>query len=83
MPRNSNHKNETVLRLNLFYLILRKHINLLYILKNLLNNRYFEVLNISPDMYGRIPYFDNRTSKIVFYDEHQQLFFETPYDIQP
>ena len=43
-------------------------------LKQLINTRYFEVHNVSPDPYGNIAYFDMSTTKIVYYNEHLQRF---------
>ena len=43
-------------------------------LEKLINTRYFEVHNISPDMYGRRAYFDMASSKIVYYNEHLQRY---------
>ena len=43
-------------------------------LKDLINTRYFEVHNISPDYGGRIAYFDMALGKIVYYNEQQNRF---------
>ncbi|MBI9041335.1 hypothetical protein [Lutibacter sp.] len=50
-------------------------------LENMIASRYFEVHNISRDLYGRIPYFDMSTSKIVYYDEYQNTFIYPQYDL--
>ena len=43
-------------------------------IKDLINTRYFEVHNISPDYCGRVVYFDMSTSKIVYFNEQQNRF---------
>ena len=43
-------------------------------LKDLINTRFFEVHNISPDPYGKIAYFDMSINKIVYFDEYQNKF---------
>ena len=43
-------------------------------LKDLINTRYFEVHNVSPDPYGNKAYFDMSTNKIVYYNEQLQQF---------
>jgi len=43
-------------------------------LEKLISTQYFEVHNISPDMYGRRAYFDMASSKIVYYNEHLQRY---------
>ncbi|WP_372744155.1 hypothetical protein [Lutibacter sp.] len=51
-------------------------------LEDLINKQYFEVYNVSPDIYGRRAYFDMATSKIVYYDERQRRFEFPPFDLQ-
>ncbi len=50
-------------------------------LKKLINTRYFEVHNISPDPYGKKAYFDMSMSKIVYFDESQKTFELPPFDL--
>ena len=49
---------------------------------DLINSRYFQVHNVSFDEFGRIPYFDMATSKIVFYDESQNVFELPKYNLK-
>ena len=50
-------------------------------LKKLINTRYFEVHNISPDPYGKKAYFDISTSKILYYDEYHKTFELPQYNL--
>lgn len=50
-------------------------------LKDLINSRYFEVHNISLDLYGRRAYFDMSTNKIVYYSEQLKQFELPQFDL--
>lgn len=43
-------------------------------LENIVSTRYFEIHNMSPDIYGRKPFFDTGTCKIVYFNEQQNRF---------
>ena len=45
-------------------------------IKEMIEQRYFQIHNMQSDVYGRIAYFDLGTCKIVYFDQHLNQFVE-------
>lgn len=43
-------------------------------IKDILGKQYFQIYNMPQDPYGRTPYFNMATSKIVYWNEHSNQF---------
>ena len=50
-------------------------------LKNLINTRYFLIHNVKTDVWGRKPYFDIGTGKILYHDEKANVFYLPEFEL--